>query len=173
MTRHECPREQDVLDAIDARRWPDRCDAGLRAHVAHCPVCADLGHVASLLRDDHDRWWQAASVPPATEVWWRARMRARAEAERAVSRPVLVAQVVFGVLTVALAAGVLALLGRPMLGAWSDSLGEGWRALADTIATVPSAAAIGIIPAIPAAIWLATGIWLLAVPAAIYVAIRR
>lgn len=168
MIAHECPHEQDVLDALDARRWPARCDAATRAHVAACRVCADLVEVASALRTDHGRWWQQANPPPASLVWWRAQMRARAEAAQAASRPVLVAQVVFGLLTTALAAAALALTLDPVGGAWAGTLDERWRALA-----AAPVVAREIVPVIPPAVWLAVGLWLLVVPAAIYAALRE
>lgn len=170
MTATECPREQDVLDAIDARRWPDRCDPDLRAHVAGCPVCAELGHVGHLLRGDHERWWDAAEVPPASLVWWRAQMRARAEAAQAVSRPLLVAQVVFAVVLMGVAGWWLGRGLGPAAESWSATLASGWRAMADTLATAP--AVFGGVSAAPA-LWLAAGAWLLIVPAAVYVALRR
>ena len=171
MTPAACPYEQDVLDAIDARRWPDRCDADLRAHVAQCPICADLGHVASVLREDHERWWQQASVPPASEVWWRARMRARAEAERAVARPVLATQVTLAAVIVALAGAWLGPGVAPAVAGWRVGVASGWRALLDTLATAP--AALDGVAALPPAVWFLAGLWLLLVPAAVYAATRE
>jgi hypothetical protein len=166
----ECPREQDVLDAIDARRWPDRCDEDLRTHVAGCPVCAELGLVGHLLRADHEQWWDAARVPPASLVWWRAQMRARAEAAEAVSRPMLVAQVVFAAVLMGVAGWWLVDgLGRTA-GSWQATVTSGWRAMADTLASAP--AVFGGVSAAPA-VWLAAVAWLLVVPAAVYVALRR
>ena len=40
--RFECPHESDVLTAVYTRRWPDRADETLRAHVATCEICRDL-----------------------------------------------------------------------------------------------------------------------------------
>ena len=102
MTLHECPRESDVLDAVASARWPDRARPELVAHVAACPVCADVAIVAQALRGDQDAAWEEASVPPAGQVWWRAEMRARQEAIRAASRPIAIAQSVAAVLVLGL-----------------------------------------------------------------------
>ncbi|MGE5816048.1 MAG: hypothetical protein ACM36C_16280, partial [Acidobacteriota bacterium] len=89
MTRVECPREQDVLDALASRRWPHRAGDELRAHVATCGICADLVTVAGALLDDES---VPHELPPASLVWWRAQLRARVEAARAALRPIRVAQ---------------------------------------------------------------------------------
>ncbi len=83
----ECDREDDVLDALAAERWPERCDEDLRTHVNACAVCADLAEVAAALLDDREAAWREARVPPAGVVWWRAQLRAREEAARAAGRP--------------------------------------------------------------------------------------
>src|ERR671932_499558 len=83
----ECAREQDVLDALAAQRWPARCDDELRDHVAACDICSDLIVAASALLDDQETAYSEARIPPAGLVWWRARLRAREEAARAAARP--------------------------------------------------------------------------------------
>jgi hypothetical protein len=102
VTRYECPRESDVLDAVASARWPDRAKPELVAHVAACAVCADVAVVARALRGDQDRAWEEASLPPSGQVWWRAEMRARQEAIRAASRPIAIAQGVAAALAVGL-----------------------------------------------------------------------
>lgn len=87
-----CPREEDVLDTVAARRWPERCDAGLAAHLRDCAACADLAAVAAALLEDHESAWQEARVPSPALVWWRAQARAREEAARAAARPIAFAQ---------------------------------------------------------------------------------
>ena len=87
-----CPREAEILRAIEARHWPDRCDDELRAHAAACADCADLIDVATALTDDRETAMHAAHVPPSGAVWWRAQMRARQEAMRAARRIISVVQ---------------------------------------------------------------------------------
>jgi hypothetical protein len=84
----ECPREQDVLDAFAAQRWPARCDDELRTHVNGCGICTDLVAVAGALLDDQDTVYAGARVPPSGFVWWRAQLRAREEDARAAARPI-------------------------------------------------------------------------------------
>jgi hypothetical protein len=83
-----CPRETEILRAIEARHWPDRCDDELRAHAASCADCADLVEVATALTDDRDDVVHAAHVPPSGAVWWRAQMRTRQEAARTARRAI-------------------------------------------------------------------------------------
>ncbi len=114
MTFHECSFESDVMDAIVSARWPHRCDVSLQAHVAGCDVCRDLVAVAAPLRADFDEAYALARVPSAEAVWWRARIRARSEAERQAIRPVLVAAACAVTCALALLAGAIS-LGMPWL----------------------------------------------------------
>src|SRR3954468_14985839 len=88
----ECPREQDVLDAVAANRWPGRCDADLEAHILACAVCSDLAIAGAALRAEHDQAWSEARIPTSSAVWWRAQVRAREEAARAAARPIAFVQ---------------------------------------------------------------------------------
>ena len=98
----DCPREQDVLEAIVSTRWSE----DLRGHVNECPVCGDLSMVASALRIEGDAAWHEAHPPTSGQVWWRATMRTRAEAARAAARPITALQA----LAAACVVGVLAAL---------------------------------------------------------------
>jgi hypothetical protein len=122
MRPHECPREDEVLDAITSGRWPDGCAVSLHAHVAACEVCRDVADVALYLRDDGAALGAEVRVPSAGAVWWRAQARARAEAEQAAMRPMLVAAACGATVLVALMAAALT-LGLPWVGALlGDSL---------------------------------------------------
>lgn len=110
--RTECAREQDVLDAVAAGRWPGRCDAELKGHVESCAICQDVAAVFEALAVERDAAWEeAAAMPPSSLVWWRAQIRAREEAARAAARPIAVAQAVAlaSLLIAAIALGPLAL----------------------------------------------------------------
>jgi hypothetical protein len=48
--------------------------------------------IADLIRSDYELAQQQAWVPPAEVVWLRAELRAREEAARKATRPILVAQ---------------------------------------------------------------------------------
>src|SRR5262249_30751986 len=101
--------EQSIGDAIVGGRWPNVCDASLVTHAAECDTCRDLVAVAVALHEDeiaarHDP--QAARLPSPGLVWWRATIRARAEATRVAERPITVAQGVAGACAVGLACGL-------------------------------------------------------------------
>jgi hypothetical protein len=91
-----CACERDVLDLVAIGQWPSRADEALRAHVASCATCAEVAAVAAAVRewaDDSDAA-EPVKVPDASVVWYRAQVRAREDATRRASRPVLVAQLV-------------------------------------------------------------------------------
>lgn len=104
-----CSREPEVLDAVVRGVWNDATTADLRRHAADCATCTDAAAIVDVLRADHDAALRAAVVPSAGAVWWRATMRARADAARAAERPLTVVQGLAGaaVAGVALAFGGL------------------------------------------------------------------
>jgi hypothetical protein len=166
----ECPREQDVLDALAARRWPDRCDADLRAHAAGCGLCADLAEVAGALLEDRDAAWTEARGPRSSSVGWRARLHAREDSARAAARPLAFIQGVAAACIVWLAVWVLRAMPWPRVGEapwpWQSLLpAEGLHVpdVAGLMAAVPG----GAIFVVVLAVWM-----LLAAPVAIYVALK-
>jgi hypothetical protein len=104
MSPNECPREAQVLEALQTSAWPECCAADLRAHVDTCGSCADLVAVVLALIDEHRAAAARAPVPSSGMVWWRAQTRARQEAAAAAMRPITVVQG----LSLAVAAGLLA-----------------------------------------------------------------
>jgi hypothetical protein len=107
MSRVECPREQEVLDALASNRWPHHLSADLAAHVEGCAFCKDLGLVAETLHADFAAAIDQATVPTAGLVWWRAQIRARQESLVAVNRPITIAHYIGLALA---AAAIVALL---------------------------------------------------------------
>ena len=87
----ECEFEADALEAALQSRWPDQVDAQLRAHVAECPICADVITITCAV-DDARIEMRRAVVPDSGVVWWRAQLRARREAAEAAGRPITAAQ---------------------------------------------------------------------------------
>jgi hypothetical protein len=87
----ECPREEDVVAAVAARRWPAKCDGDLRNHVAACEVCRDLVVVLAAF-DAQDMGESVAEMPSAAHMWWRLQMQARRDAMTAAERPMVLAQ---------------------------------------------------------------------------------
>ena len=58
-----CGREDEVLDALQTSRWPEACDATLRAHVAACVPCTELIALVKPLLEEHRALVQEAPVP--------------------------------------------------------------------------------------------------------------
>jgi hypothetical protein len=90
----ECPREADAFEAVAFGRWPAHVTRELLAHVAGCSVCRDVVDVAAPLQDDRRLLMRAIDPPGAGIVWWRATIRARAEATRTVMQPMTMWQAV-------------------------------------------------------------------------------
>lgn len=88
MTSHECAREHDVVNAVLAGNWPERCSDELVAHAAGCEICREVAGVAVLLRDDLESSRIDVHVPAAGQVWWRAAVRARLESTHAAAKPI-------------------------------------------------------------------------------------
>lgn len=61
--------------------------------------------IADALLADRDALCDAAPIPPASLVWWRASIRARSDAVRTVERPLVAAHLVAAVCVIALGVG--------------------------------------------------------------------
>jgi hypothetical protein len=90
----DCPRERDVVDTLMRGEWEADEAAELREHAKGCLACAETIDVSRVLRADQLEVVNAARVPTAGLVWWRATIRARAEAVRVAEQPMTVAQAV-------------------------------------------------------------------------------
>jgi hypothetical protein len=126
MKAPECPREQDVIDAIVMGRWPHLCDQTLHAHVAECRVCKEIIDVTSVFRLEREELHSEVSVPSAGQVWWRAAIRAKLEASEQAARPL---SWLFGVsvaCVIGLSIAVVELLWSPIQGALSSGTGITW-----------------------------------------------
>jgi hypothetical protein len=165
MSRHACPCEQDVLDALAARRWPHRCDGELRQHVAACGVCRDLVDVASALLEERDAAGPAPDLPPASLVWWRSQLRAREEAARAAARPLRFSVRVAAACAIALALLAAAAAAPALRSVLADvriwTLGIDANAARDTAIAVLASRGVQ----------LAVAAWLVLGPVAIYLAL--
>ena len=118
----QCPREADVFEAVAFGRWPEHCEPALTAHVSTCAICADIADVAGALHDDRDWLCRGAQPPAAGMVWWRATIRARAEAARTVSQPITVLQGIAGACLAGLVAAFVSLMWQSMH--WVDRIGD-------------------------------------------------
>ncbi len=160
----ECPREAEVLEAVTFGRWPERC-GGLAAHVSSCEVCADLAEVARALHDDRVARCQEAEPPAAGPVWWRATIRARAEAARTATQPILVLQGIAGACLVGAAAGLVTIAWQSMH--WVDRIGELAVRLHSHRADIASATALAAGHGLPIVVAVAAGLVL--APLALYI----
>lgn len=96
-----------MLDALQASRWPDACDATLRAHVAGCVPCAELIALVKPLLEEHRALVQEAPVPSSAIVWWRAQMRSHREAAERAAQPISLVQGIAAACAVGLLATAL------------------------------------------------------------------
>jgi hypothetical protein len=102
------------MDAVASGRWPAQCDPELVTHVAACAICADLVEVARALRDDREAACREALLPAAGLVWWRATIRARADAARSATQPMTVVQGIAGACAIGLAGGLASIAWRSL-----------------------------------------------------------
>ena len=88
-----CPREEEVVAAVARGAWAEaEASAELQAHAASCEACGELVALSQALQDDHAVICRAADIPAAGTVFWRATIRARAEAAEHAARPITLAQ---------------------------------------------------------------------------------
>ena len=149
MNETDCLHEEDVADAVMSGRWPAGCEAALAAHAASCDICGDVIAVAGAIREAGIQACDAARIPPAGLMWWRAQLRARHDVAESVGRPITCIHAVAG----AVAAGLFFTLGG-LLWPWL-------RASIEWIDVVSRTAEIGRFW-VPIA--LAVGAWLVLAP---------
>lgn len=163
----QCHVEQDLLDAIATRRWPERADADLRVHVDACALCRDVAVLAAAFLEDRDCAWAEANVPQASAVWWRAQMRAREEAARLAARPIVIVQAV-ATLCVFAASAALAPAASGWIRQWIGTIvvSHWWSIPPDvSLSWILGTAAYMSIPL------LAVGLWLVLAPVVVYLAL--
>lgn len=167
-----CAREADVLDAVASTRLSRRsgenahaakADLELFAHIAECNSCRDLADVTQALFDEREAAWAEPAVPTADVVWFRAQIRARAEAARLASRPVAVVQAIGVACALGAIAGVVG-TGLWWLRSWATWLSE----VATLVATAPSS--IEMMGLAVRGVLLAAAVWLVLAPVAVYLA---
>ena len=117
----ECAREVEVMEAVAFGRWPAQCPE-LAAHAASCEICADVVAVARALHEDREHLCREAQPPAAGMVWWRATIRARAEAARTATQPISILQGVAGACIAGAAAGLITVAWQSWH--WLDRIGE-------------------------------------------------
>jgi hypothetical protein len=162
----DCDHEPLVIEAITNGTWPHGCDRELTEHAAGCRLCRDLASVATALREDSGRARHEARgrLPSSGIVWWRATVRARAEASRAADRPISVAQGVAGACAVGLACGVAGAAWQSL--EWLRRTGTVIAALEPSRADIAAASALILEHAFPLVLGL--GACLVIAPLALY-----
>jgi len=141
----ECARESESMDAVASGRWPAQCDPALVTHVAACAVCADLVEIARALRDDRDAACREALLPAAGMVWWRATIRARADAARSATQPMTAVQGIAGACAVGLAGALASIAWRSLHRlTLTDRFGEAIAQIATRCLDVTAASAIAL-----------------------------
>jgi hypothetical protein len=83
-----CESEQAVVEAVRS----GRTDPRLQAHIAECPVCAEVSRVAHMLRREDELAEAGVQLPKAAQVWWRAQLRSRREAAERAVRPIAIVE---------------------------------------------------------------------------------
>ena len=160
MKRVDCEFEADVLSAVLQCRWPDHVDAGLRAHVATCEICADVAAIAGAIDGAREEMRATATVPDSGRVWWVAQLRARREAAETASRPIAAIQWIAFACAAGLLAAYCSATATWLRSAlrWVDV--SAWLPSATTLLTEHAALVIAMAAVfflIPAAVYLAIG----------------
>jgi hypothetical protein len=155
-----CLREFEALEAIQAGRWPDGCEPGLREHVDGCITCRELVTLAGALLDERNTAVRGASVPGSGLVWWRIQMRARREAQRNAARTLTAVQAAAVIAALSIGVGVLGATSLPAAASWLASI-------LPPSSSVPAFAQWGT----PVLLALAT--WLALAPVAVWLAVTE
>jgi len=164
----ECEFEADALAAALQSRWPDHVDPQLRAHVAECPICADVATITCAVDDSRIEMRARAVLPDSGVVWWRAQLRARREAAEAAGRPITAAQFI----AFACAVGLLG----ACFGATSMWFQSAFRSIASRLGGFDARALLNSATAMSAqhgALVLGAAAMLFLVPTAVILALRR
>jgi hypothetical protein len=120
MSPFSCAREREVTESLDRGYWPEACPPELREHVNACRMCSDLVLVSQAFQAAHKQTAQLPHLESPGSLWWRAQLRRRNAAIEKVGRPILGAQIFALVLSVVVAAAVLALRGYTLRSWFSD-----------------------------------------------------
>lgn len=109
MSVRECPREREVVEAVVRTGCRAGLGEALQLHLVECASCRELTSLVEGIQADQASATRAHQLPTASQVWWRARVRARLEAAHSVDRPIGVVQQVTAAALVGLAASLVGL----------------------------------------------------------------
>jgi predicted anti-sigma-YlaC factor YlaD len=163
MIAAHCPRELEVLEAVNTGRWPHSVGNELREHAGDCSDCRETVAVASALILDRRALEANVSVPPSGAVWWRMQMRRERDVREAAARAVRrVHAVVISAVIIAIATAVLM---TPLLRRGAFWLFDTARGTSASLAAAPLPATTLIV--------LAAVAWLVFTPVVLYLAVAR
>jgi hypothetical protein len=108
MTPCVCPHESELLEWLLQGR-PSTGSDRIEQHFARCGSCRELVSLAELLGASRQQALAETALPTASQVWWRARVRARLEAAEVAERPISVAQGLAAAATAGVAVSVVGL----------------------------------------------------------------
>jgi len=114
-----CPREQEVVTALEAGSW----SAALRQHVRTCQACADQLLVAEALAIAVAEERPDTSLPDPGRIWLRARLAERSAARARATRLITVVEWLAAATGVAVSVAALA-WAWPSLRSWLGLLGS-------------------------------------------------
>lgn len=108
MTPCVCPHEPQLLEWVVQGRPSNRSE-GVDQHVAVCESCREVVSLAEHFFASRQQALAEMALPTASQIWWRARVRARLEAAELAERPITVAQGLAAAAIAGLAASVIGL----------------------------------------------------------------
>jgi hypothetical protein len=167
VTRTECSREAEVLSAVTKSCGGLTGNDELQEHVRACEACAAIVGLATLLRQDRDELLRDVRVPAAGQVWWRAALRAHAEAAHAARRPILWLQGIAAACLLGVAAAFGGTVWTAVRNGLSSLLARGPHVEMSRLEVSRIADALQ--PVLPVAIVI--GVCLLVMPIAVYLAL--
>jgi hypothetical protein len=175
MTPRTCVHESEIVEAVVSRRWPDTVDAALREHAASCEVCCEIVTVAALLHEDFTDTRDTlvrrdVPLPSAGQIWWRAAVRARADAAQRATRPLVWGYGLAAACAAGLLTGALTMF-WPALAPVFDRLGSLTWWVPPSALTAADALLALIKAQLP--LMLGVGAFLVAAPVALYFALRE
>jgi len=147
----ECPFEADVVKALvcDGRAGLD--SPTRREHVESCAECRETSQLVEALRAGERRAWKDAALPTASQVWWRARVRARLQAAHQAERPISVVQSVAAAVVVGVAGSIVGL-------SWLNGPARLAKAAASRVGGADLVDLVSILVGASPLVWLAVGL---------------
>jgi hypothetical protein len=140
MSARTCENEAAVRDLVRS----GQADPALREHVARCAACRETADVAAWMRQLAEFSADAARLPDPGQLWWKAQLLQRWDAQRRATEPIETGQQVQVGIGVAGCAGLLYWL-WPFVQAWGARVSSAdvttWISLAPS--ALPTVIAIG------------------------------